>query len=77
MASGFTEGAGERRRRFILATRLFPFACLGWAAGVFVLYAVVNDAVFHRDPGLGDGWWCPLPNGYTLEMTDVTFSGSL
>ena len=56
---------------------LFRSACLGWAGGVFVFYAVVNEVVFHRDPGIGDAWTCPLPNGYAIEMIDVTDRGSL
>src|SRR5258708_4535105 len=63
LASRFIHGTGKDCQRLMLATRLFPFACLGWAGGVFVFYAIVNAVVFHRDPGLGDGWTCPLPNG--------------
>ncbi len=71
----FTQGTVQRSRRLIWAIRLFPFACLGWAGGVFVFYAVVNEMAFHRDPGIGDGWTCPLPNGYAIEMIDVTDRG--
>src|SRR5579862_6564401 len=71
VASGFIHGMGGEGRRLILATRLFPFACLGWVGGVYLIYAIVNIVFFHRDPGLGDGWVCPLPNGYVLEMIDV------
>jgi hypothetical protein len=77
VASHFTQGAGKDCRRLLLAMRLFPFACLAWASAVFVFYAVVNEIVFHRDPGIGDGWTCPLPNGYAIEMIDVTDRGFL
>ncbi len=36
---------------------------------------VINEAVFHLDPGLGDLWQCPLPNGYALTMVDVPDHG--
>ena len=35
---------------------------------------MVNDEVFGRDPGLGDSWYCPLPNGYSILMIDTTDS---
>jgi hypothetical protein len=47
--------------------------CGGW----FIAYAVINDLVFHRDPGLGDSWETPLPNGYALAMIDVTDEGTV
>jgi hypothetical protein len=75
IAAHFTRGRGEGAPRLTSAIRLFPFACLGWAGSVFVFYAVVNEIVFHRDPGIGDGWACLLPNGYAIEMTDVTDRG--
>ncbi len=75
IASHFTRATGKNSRRVILVTRLFLFACLVWGGGTFVAYAIVNEAVFHRDPGIGDGWSCPLPNGYALEMIDVTDRG--
>jgi hypothetical protein len=31
--------------------------------------------MFHRDPGIGDGWVCPLPNGYAIGMIDFTDRG--
>ena len=37
--------------------------------------ALVNEAVLHRDPGLGDAWHCLLPNGYEILMIDVTDNG--
>ena len=36
IASYFTQGAVQRSRRLIWAIRLFPFACLVWAGGVFI-----------------------------------------
>lgn len=65
----------SRSRQLVFTVRRFPFACLFWAGAVFVLYAVVNTTIFDRDPALGDTWWCPLPNGYAIEMIDVTDRG--
>ncbi len=71
-----TKGAAAGRcRRTILAARIFPFVCLGWAAFLFVFQASVNGFLLHRDPGLGDSWSCPLPNGYAITMIDVTDQG--
>ena len=75
LTSFLTRGAEEGRRRVILVARVFPFACLGWAALMFIFQAFVNGALLHRDPGLGDSWNCPLPNGYAITMIDVTDQG--
>jgi hypothetical protein len=65
-----------RQRKLVLITSaLFPFVCLAWAGGVFVFQAIVNGEVLHRDPGLGDVWMTPLPNGYAIEFIDVTDYG--
>ncbi len=74
-AAYLTRGAGPGRKRLILAVSLFPLACLGWVGTVFVFQAVINENVLHRDPGLGDMWECPLPNGYALLMIDTTDLG--
>lgn len=74
-AAFLTQGAKGGRRKAILAASLFPFACLGWAGGVFLFQAVVNEGFLRRDPGLGDTWHCPLPNGYALLLIDVTDQG--
>jgi hypothetical protein len=73
----FTRGVPRGRRRAIIATSLFPFACFAWAAFIFVFQALVNEGVLHRDPGLGDAWHCPLPNGYQILLIDVTDYGSV
>ena len=70
-------GGDQDSGRLLRAATIFPFACLAWAGAVFVLYAVVNESVFNRDPGIGDSWTCPLPNGYAIEMVDVTDRGWL
>jgi hypothetical protein len=72
-----TRGIAQGRRKLIVAAALLPFACLAWAGGVFVLQAVVNAGVLHRDIGLGDGWYAPLPNGYQISFIDVTDQGSI
>jgi hypothetical protein len=72
----FTRGVTSRRGLLRVAT-FFPVACLAWAGTVFVFQAVVNVSLLHRDVGLGDGFDCPLPNGYALTFIDVTDIGTL
>jgi hypothetical protein len=62
-------------RGTITAAAAYPFACVVWMAMLFVGQWVINEAFFDRDPGLGDSWYCPLPNGYSLLFTDVTYQG--
>lgn len=69
-----TRHTNRDRSLTVLAAIVFPFACLGWAALLFVFQASVNSAM-HRDPGLGDTWECPLPNGYAIVMIDETDHG--
>jgi energy-coupling factor transporter transmembrane protein EcfT len=71
----FTRGVKKNRRKAIIAASAFPFVCLAWGGAVFFFQATVNEGVFDRDPGLGDAWHCPLPNGYALMMIDVTDYG--
>jgi hypothetical protein len=71
----FTKGVQRGCRTAILVAVAFPFACLAWGGLVFAFQAVVNEAILHRDVGLGDAWECPLPNGYALLMIDVTDCG--
>jgi hypothetical protein len=66
-----------RRKRAIAASALFPFVCALFAGAWFVAYATVNSLVFDRDPGLGDSWQTPLPNGYALIMIDTTDQGTV
>ena len=74
LATFLTRKATRDRSLAVLASLAFPFACLGWAVLLFVFQAFVNGAI-HRDPGLGDTWTCPLPNGYAIVMIDVTDYG--
>jgi len=74
VVSFLTRAAAAGRSRATLFAVAFPFVCLGWAALLFVLQAVVNESM-GRDAGLGDSWHCPLPNGYALLMIDVTDQG--
>lgn len=76
-AAYFTHQVSAGRRLAITVAAVLPFACLGWAGVVFAIQAVVNESVFHRDPGIGDYWRCPLPNGYEILMIDVTDFGSV
>jgi len=66
-----TRGVTKSRRAVVLAATVLPFVCLAWGAAVFVFQWDVNERVFHRDPGIGDAWKCPLPNGYALLMIDL------
>ena len=63
------------RRRAIIAAVLLPPGCLAWAGVVFVFQAAVNEGLLHRDLGAGDTWHAPLPNGYQIQMIDVTDQG--
>jgi len=74
-AALLTRGAGNGRRRAIIAAGLFPFACLAWGGSMFFFQALVNEGLLHRDPGAGDAWKTPLPNGYAILMIDVTDQG--
>jgi hypothetical protein len=69
--------SNSRRRIAIAAGGLFPFACVVYAGLWFIAYALINYQCFHRDPGLGDSWETPLPNGYALLMIDVTDEGTV
>jgi hypothetical protein len=77
ITASLTRGAPQGRRKLILAAALLPFACLAWAGAVFVFQAVVNAGLLHRDLGLGDGWYAPLPNGYQVSFIDVTDQGTI
>jgi hypothetical protein len=69
---------GQRNRKLcIIASIVFPFACVAFAGGWFVVYATINYVVFDRDPMLGDSWETPLPNGYALMMIDTTDQGTV
>ncbi len=60
------------RTRILHNAQALPYACLAWAAVVFVFQGVVNTEFLGRDVGLGDSAQAPLPNGYALEIIDVT-----
>jgi hypothetical protein len=76
LVSHLTRGAANRGRLLRLTT-LFPLVCLIWAGTVFVFQAVINVVFLHRDVGIGDGFDCPLPNGYALSFIDITEIGTL
>jgi hypothetical protein len=77
LAYVLTRRSGRRRKQAIVASALFPFMCVLFAGAWFVAYATVNSLVFDRDPGLGDSWQTPLPNGYALNMIDTTDQGTV
>lgn len=72
-----TKGSGPGTKRAIIAGAAFPWLCAFFAGAWFVAYATVNYVAFDRDPGLGDTWQTPLPNGYALIMIDVTDEGTV
>lgn len=72
-----TKRARAGRKRVLIASAAFPFLCVAFAGAWFMAYATINEVVFHRDPGLGDTWETPLPNGYALLMIDVTDEGTI
>ena len=74
VAALLTKGS-PKQRKAILFSAAFPLVCLGWAGILFIFQSLVNGALLHRDPGIGDTWECPLPNGYALLMIDVTDQG--
>lgn len=80
IASSLTRKAdpsdAARRKALRIATFL-PFACLLWAGTVFIVQAAINSEFLHRDIGIGDSSYCPLPNGYSILLIDVTDYGSL
>ena len=76
-AAWLTRGVVRGRRILIIAAIAFPFGCLAWSAVIFVFQATVNEVWLGRDAGIGDGWRCPLPNGYSILMIDVTDWGTI
>jgi len=76
MVAGFVSGSSRSRTLLLRAVTVFPFACLFWAGSLFV-FSAVNVALLHRDIGVGDGFDCPLPNGYALSFIDRTDVGTV
>jgi hypothetical protein len=77
VTSLFTRGAGASRATAIRVALLLPLACLIWVGVVFVAQAAVNSELLHRDIGIGDNWYAPLPNGYQISFVDVTDQGTV
>jgi hypothetical protein len=63
------------RQAAIAVATLFSFVCVGWAGGVFVFQALVNELILNRDLGMGDSWHCPITNGYQILFIDITDHG--
>jgi hypothetical protein len=72
-----TEVETSARKRLVRNTTVFPFGCLAWAALIFIFQGCINTICLHRDIGLGDSYYCPLPNGYSLLMIDVDDQGTV
>ena len=77
LSSALTRHAGPKRKRAVILSALFPYACVAFAGAWFIAYWAMNEGVFHRDPMLGDTWETPLPNGYALIMIDTTDEGTV
>lgn len=78
VTSNLTRGIDNAlRRSAIRAARLLPFGCLIWAGIIFVIQGIVNEQVFHRDVGIGDSSYAPLPNGYQILFGDLTDQGTV
>ena len=58
------------RAAFLFAA-LLPFASLVWGGVVFIFQATINVMVLQRDPGIGDTFVIPLPNGFSLLIIDA------
>lgn len=65
------------RKRALRYATILPFGCLFWAAAIFMFQGVINTTYFHRDIGLGDSFYTPLPNGYAILMIDVGDRGTI
>src|SRR4051812_22802191 len=83
MGSAFVLAGGTflltRGRRactiLVLSSAALPFVSLAWLGGVFAVQACVNEFFLDRDAGIGDSWYCSLPDGYSVNMIDVTDYG--
>lgn len=70
-----TRGVRKHRKRVIVAASLIPIASIAWVGAIFAVDGIINETMLHRDFGIGDAWRCPLPNGYSILMIDVTDYG--
>ncbi len=77
LVSYLTRKRSESNTDLLRFAFALPFLCLVWGVIVFAFQGVINVTVFHRDIGLGDGFECPLPNGYALSFIDTTEIGTL
>ncbi len=60
----------KQKKRITREVTLFPIGLFAWLIVVFVFQAAVNICCLQRDCGIGDGFGCPLPNGYALSGID-------
>jgi len=71
------KNAPDGRKKMVVFAMLLPFLCVAYAGAWFIGYAVINDTLFHRDPMIGDSWYTPLPNGYSIGMIDIPDRGAI
>jgi hypothetical protein len=72
----FVHGRPHGKRIAAQAAAL-PFVSLVWFGIAFFAMSLANDILYGRDMGIGDAYYCPLPNGYRLSMIDVTNQGAV
>ena len=65
----------SERKALLSQVKRFPLICLIWMFIVFCFQGAVNEVLLKRDCGLGDGWQCPMSNGYEILMIDDTDHG--
>jgi hypothetical protein len=77
--TGNSNGVAQKsaRDRVVRNATLFPIGCLVWAACVFVFQGFINTTYLQRDIGIGDSYYCPLPNGYSILMIDEGDQGKV
>lgn len=72
-----TEAQKSARDRVTRNATLLPIACIVWGGFVFIAQGFINITYLKRDIGIGDSFYCPLPNGYSILMIDVGDEGTL
>ena len=72
----FTRRRGPRKALLVLAGAL-PFCAAAWLGCVCIVQGLSNEIFLGRDFGLGDGFRCPLPHGYSISMIDDVDYASL
>jgi hypothetical protein len=64
------EDPRAKPRRAVIIATILPWAGLVWMLGILELGSAA-DVRDQRDLGYGDDFYCPIPNGYEIEMIDL------